>query len=135
MTWARLAVFGASVLAAASVGSIVDVAMAAALSTAGFTVGCLFYLPKVLPVSATRILLEFFRIFITALVMFATVRVLHSHEIQSHFVTLPIDVATGAAVFSVILYLSWIAAGRPDGPEKRLVSILSDKLRIRAKRP
>lgn len=130
INWARLTVFGSSLLVAASVGTVLDIAMTAALSTAAFTVACLLYLPKVLPVSATRILLEFFRVFFCALVMFAAVKTLHSEVIQSHFVTLMIDAATGAAVFSITLGLTWIAAGRPDGPEKRVFDILSSKMHM-----
>ncbi len=134
ITWARLAVFGSSLLVAASVGGVVDIAMAAALSTAAFTVGCLLYLPKVLPVSAGRILLQVFQLFLTGLVMFATVKFLHSTTIQTHVVTLAIDVATGAVVFGAILWASWVAAGRPDGPEKRLVRLGFDVLRTLVRR-
>lgn len=135
ITWARLLVFAASVLTAAMLGNVVDIAMATALSTAAFTVGCLFYLPKALPVPVTRLLLEIFRVFLTALVMFAAVRTLHSQTIPSHLTTLAIDVVTGASVFTVILGLSWIAAGRPDGPEKRVIKLISDRLGRRFGRP
>ncbi|MBK7674434.1 MAG: lipopolysaccharide biosynthesis protein [Candidatus Accumulibacter sp.] len=128
ISWLRLGVFGSSILVAAWAGTVVDVAIAGTLSTAAFTVGCLLYLPKVLPVSATRILRDFVRILLTALAMFAVVKALHSHEIESHFVTLFIDVATGAAVFSLILYVSWIAEGRPDGPENRIINLVSGTL-------
>lgn len=127
INWLRLAVFGSSVLLAAHFGGVVDIAMAAALSTAAFTVACLFYLPTALPVSVARVIAEIFRVFLTAVVMFIAVKLLHSYEIQSRFVTLMIDAATGAAVFGVILYVSWIAAGRPDGPEKRLASLLAGR--------
>ena len=134
IAWARLALFGASVVIAASVGTIIDIAMAAALSTAVFTLACLFYLPKVLPISVTRILVEIFRVFVAALTMFVAVRALHNDGIGSHLITLAIDVATGAMIFLAILYASWQAAGRPNGPEKHVVELLSGKLRSLTRR-
>jgi len=134
ITWARLILFGGSVLLAASIGTVVDIAMAATLSTAAIVVACVFYLPTALPVSGWRILLQLLRLFLTSLLMYVAVRYLHSTEIGPHWVTLIIDSATGAAIFSSILYLSWIAAGRPDGPEKRLLQLASDRLRRLTKR-
>jgi hypothetical protein len=103
--------------------------MAGALAMAAFTLASVFVLPRVLAVSAGRILMEILRVFLTAVVMFLSVRLLHSYEIQWRLVTLMIDAATGAVVFGTVLYLSWLAAGRPDGPERRLVDLASRKLR------
>jgi lipopolysaccharide exporter len=129
INWLRLVVFGSSLLIAASVGTVVNIAMTAALSTATVTVACLLYLPKVLLVSGTRILWEFFRLLLTAVAMFAVVKALHSNVIESHFLTLMLDVATGATFFSLVLYLSWIAAGRPNGAEQRMVGLVSNTIK------
>lgn len=128
ITLARLVVFASSVLAAASLGTVVDIAMAAALSTGAFTMACLFYLPRALPVSAWRIVREMVRLFFAALVMLFVVRALHADSIQSHLATLVIDVLTGGVVFTAIVLLTWVATGRPDGPEKRVLAYLSTKL-------
>jgi hypothetical protein len=127
--WAKLAVFSSSVLLAAQSGDVMNVAIAAALSTAGFTVGFMFYLPRMLSVSAARILLEMCPMFLAGLVMFLFVKLMHPYEIQSHFVTLIIDASIGAAVFISLLGFSWMAAGRPDGPEKRILGLVSRYLR------
>lgn len=127
ITLARLVVFASSVIAAAKFGTVVDIAMAAALSTGVFTMACLFYLPRALPVSVWRIVQDVVRVFFAALVMFFVVRALHADSIQSHLVTLAIDVFTGGVVFTVIVVLTWAATGRPDGPEKRVLAYLSAK--------
>jgi lipopolysaccharide exporter len=132
--WTRLIVFGSSVLVAAHFGDVVDIAMATALSTAAITIACACYLPAVLPVSAARILAEIFRVLIAGLVMFGTVKLLHRHDIPSHFVTLAIDAVTGTVVFVVLLYISWIASGRPRGPEQRVLGIVTTKLQAFASR-
>ena len=125
----KLAVIAASVLTAAHFGGVLEIAMAAALAMAAITLASVFILPRMLTVSAGRILMEIFRVFLTALVMFLAVRLLHSYEIKWRLVTLLIDTATGVVVFGTVLYLSWLAAGRPDGPERRLVDLASRKLR------
>lgn len=134
ITLLRLAVFGASTLLAAALGNVVDVAMAAALSTGCVIVACLFYLPKVLPVSAARLVLQVFELLLAALVMFGVVRLLHLPGIHPHFVTLTLDVVTGAVVFTAILWLYWLARGRPDGPEARLATRLIALMRTFAGR-
>lgn len=125
--WTRLALYAASVLVAAKFGGVIEIATATALSTAAITVGWLLYLPRVLPVSAARMLIEMARVLSGALIAFVAVRLLHATHIGSHALTLLIDLATGGAIFVAIIGLSWLAAGRPDGPESRLIGLLSRK--------
>lgn len=130
VNWLRLVVLTASVLAAAPLGGMVTIAAAATVSTALVTVGWLLYLPRVLPLlSARRILAELGRVFLTALLTFVAVRWLHSVRIESHWLTLLIDTATGVAIFGTLIGASWWAAGRPDGPEKRILALVQARLR------
>lgn len=130
VNWLRLAVLTASVLAAAQFGGMVMIAAAATVSTALVTVGWLLYLPRVLPLlSAGRILAELGRVFLTALLTFIAVRWLHSMRIEAHWLTLLIDTATGLAIFGALMGASWWAAGRPDGPEKRIVALVQARMR------
>jgi lipopolysaccharide exporter len=132
VSWAKLTVFGASVLVAAQTGDPVNIAMAAALSIAAFTIGYVFYLPRLIPVSATRVLMEILRVLLAGLVMFGVVRLVHSGSGLSHFINLLLEVSVGAAVFVSILYVAWLGAGKPDGPERRVLQLLSTALRKRA---
>ena len=125
INWTKLAIFLASVLAAAQSNSTMNIAIAATLSTAVVTVGCIFYLPRALPVSAPRILLEMFPIFLASVAMFLVVRLFHLDTLHIPFITLSIDALVGAAVFVSILAICWVAAGQPDGLERRAIQLLS----------
>jgi lipopolysaccharide exporter len=130
VNWLRLAVLTASVLAAAPFGGMVAIAAAATVSTALVTVGWLLYLPRVLPLlRAGRILAELGRVFLIALLTFVAVRWLHATHIESRWLTLVIDTATGSAIFATLSAARWLAAGRPDGPEKRMLDLIRNKLR------
>jgi O-antigen/teichoic acid export membrane protein len=126
--WVRLAIFTAAVIVAAHLGTVVDIAMAAALSTAIVTLAWLIYLPRVVPVPASRILVESARVLIAAGAALAAVRLLHDPAMSLRPLRLLMDLSVGASVFLALIALSWLAAGRPDGPERRLVGLLSRKL-------
>jgi lipopolysaccharide exporter len=130
ITWSRLLLFAASVVVAARFGGVQGVAVATALATAGLTLACMLYLPRVLKVSTGRILLEMFSVFGAGLLMFVVVRLLHSDRIASPAVTLAIDALTGAIVFAAALSVSWVLAGRPDGLEKRIWGMMSNRVRL-----
>jgi O-antigen/teichoic acid export membrane protein len=126
--WMRLGIFTAAVVAAAYVGGAVEIAMAAAASTAAITLGWLLYQPRVVPVRAGRMLMETARILAAAAVAFAAVRFLHDPDVGPRPLRLLMDLTVGGAVFVALVGLSWLAAGRPDGPERRFIGLLSRKL-------
>lgn len=130
ITWARLAVFAGSLALTIKLGGgVVDLAMVAAMSTAAVMVACLFYLPRVLDVSAPGMLLEVGRVFIIGLVMFAVVRALHWSHAPFRLVSLLMDSLVGAAVYLTLIGLTWRLAGQPDGPERRVVDLVRRRLR------
>lgn len=127
----KLAVFGSSLLVAAQTGDTVSIAMAAALSMGAVTLGFAFYIPRLLPVSSGRILREILPILGIALAMFFTVRQLGPTEVDSRLANLLIDMSIGATVFMALLFVSWLTSGCPDGPESRIVRMLSALLKRR----
>lgn len=128
INWLRLVVFGSSLLIAASVGTVGKHRNDSRTVDGNRHRG----VPFVPSESAARIrnadLVGFFRLLLTA-GTFAVVKALHSNVIESHFLTLMLDVATGATFFSLVLYLSWIAAGRPNGAEQRMVGLVSNTIK------
>lgn len=129
ITWARLAVFSGSLVVTMQLGGdVVDLAMVAALSTAAVMIACLFYLPRVLDVSALGMLLEIGRVFAIGLVMFIVIRALHWSHAPFRLLSLLLDSAVGAAVYVTLVGLTWHLAGRPDGPERRIVDLMRRRL-------
>src|SRR5690606_34881115 len=74
INWIKLAVFGTIVLLAAQTGDVVKIAMAAAFSMGGITVGFAFYLPRILPVSTMQILRQILPALAISAAMFLVVR-------------------------------------------------------------
>ena len=135
INWAKLVIFVISILLAARTGNPVNIAMAAALSTAAVTLACAFYLPRVLPVSTGRLVLDMLTILLAAVAMLLVVKLFHPTEIRGPFLTLLIDASIGGVVFMTIVGVAWIAAGRPDGLEGRLVRMIRSQIRIYGRRP
>lgn len=130
ITWARLAVFAGSLALTIKLGGgVVDLAMVAAMSTAAVMVASLFYLPRVLDVSALGMLLEVGRVFSIGLVMFVVVRALHWSHAPFRLLSLLLDSLVAAAVYLTLIGLTWRLAGRPDGPERRVVDLVRRRLR------
>ncbi len=131
ITWARLAVFSISIaLTMYFGGDVADLAIAAAASTAAVMVACLFYLPRVLDVNALRLLLEVGRVFTIGLVMFTVIRALHWSDAPSRLLSLFMDSVVGVVVYVSLIGLTWHLAGRPDGPERRIMNLARRHLRL-----
>ena len=135
INWAKLAIFGISVLLAARTGDPANIAMASALSTAAITLGCAFYLPRVLPVSTGRLILDMLTILLAGVAMLLVVKLFHSSEMGGPFLSLLIDASIGAVVFVAIVGIAWIAAGRPDGLESRLMRLIRSQIGAGDRRP
>jgi O-antigen/teichoic acid export membrane protein len=130
ITWARLAVFSISIaLTMYFGGDVADLAIAAAASTAAVMVACLFYLPRVLDVNALRLLLEVGRVFTIGLVMFTVIRALHWSDAPIRLLSLFMDSVVGVVVYVSLIGLTWHLAGRPDGPERRIMNLARRHLR------
>ena len=132
ISWAKFCVFASSILVAAQTGDVENIAMAAALSIGAFTVGYVFYMPRLLPVGGTRMFLEILRIFAAGVAMFLIVRLTHYDAAPSHAISLLLDAGVGSVVFLSIVYLFWLNSGKPDGPERRVLQLLASALRKRA---
>ena len=130
ITWARLAVFSASLALTIKLGGgVVDLALAAAISTAAVMFASLFYLPRVLDVSALGMLLEVGRVMAIGLVMFVVIRTLHWSHAPFRLLSLVLDSLVGAAVYLSLVMLTWRLTGRPDGPEQRAIDLVRRRLR------
>jgi O-antigen/teichoic acid export membrane protein len=124
INWVKLAALGGALLVASRSGDIVVIAMVGTVTLGIVTLACVLYLPKILPISASKILQEILWSFVIGLIMFVTVRALHLEQVKWHAVRLLIDAAVGATVFVTLLGIQWNFSGRPDGPEKRLLSLI-----------
>jgi hypothetical protein len=109
---------------------VADLAMIAAVSTAVVMVACLFYLPRVLDVNALRLLLEVGRVFTIGLVMFIVIRALHWSDAPFRLLSLLLDSLVGVVTYMTLIGLTWHLAGRPDGPERRIMDLVRRRLRV-----
>jgi hypothetical protein len=125
ITWARLALLsGALLLIMKLGGGVRELAMVAALATAITTVGCVLYLPRVLDVSAFRLLAELGRAFGIGAIMFLGVRACHWSGAPFRLVSLTLDSLLAALIYVSLVMVTWHYAGRPDGPEKRALQLV-----------
>lgn len=131
ITWARLAVFSTSLaLTMHFGGGVAELAKVAAASTAVVMVACLLYLPRVLEVVALRLFLEVGRVFTIGLVMFVVIRALHWSDAPLRLLSLVLDSLAGIVVYVTLIGLTWHLAGRPDGPERRIMDLVRRRLQL-----
>jgi len=134
MNLIKLMALGGVLLVAARSGDIVTIAIAGTVVLGVITLACALYLPRILPISAVRLLREVLSNFFIGLIMFIVVRSLHLEQIEWRVVRLLMDVGVGATVFVTLLGMEWNLAGRPDGPEKRILNLIGIFLRRLAPR-
>ncbi len=125
----KLAVLGCVLILASKAGDILTIAVVGTVTLGLVTVACTLYLPKVLPISAGRLLRELVSIFLFGWIMFITVKALHMEHLEWRAVRLLMDVMVGATVFVALLGMEWNLSGRPDGPERRVLGIIEVLLR------
>lgn len=135
LTWIRLVFFGSCIVIAGALGDLVDIAMTAAAASGFFMFVCIGFMPKEVPLSKSRMLMEALRPFAMGTVMFFVVKALHMDGVDIRFVTLGADVLVGAAVFVSLTFVTWALFGKSDGPELRLLGFLSARYRAFAGRP
>jgi lipopolysaccharide exporter len=129
LTWLRLIAFSAAVALAGYYGEAIDVARAALASTALLTLGCMLLMPRILPLSVGDLLRPLVRTVVVAAAMYGAVVLLHPAWLPLRAVRLAVDAAVGGAVFSGLTAALWVARGKPDGIEKKLVELAGKRLR------
>ena len=66
--------------------------------------------------------------------MYAAVKALHLHGVDDPFLTLPLDVAVGAATYASAMLCLWWLSGRPEGAESDLFERLGEAVGRRLRR-
>jgi O-antigen/teichoic acid export membrane protein len=130
LTWLRLIVFSASLVLAGTYGQVLDIAKAAALSTALLMLGCLMLMPRILPqLSVWALLRSLLGALTAATLMYWAVDLLHMQAIPFRIVRLAMDVTVGATVFSSLTLVLWVARGKPDGIESKVIELVAGRVR------
>lgn len=125
LQWSRLLVFSAAVYWASRSGDIVEVARAATLATGVMLLVALVFVARVLEVPMLRVLGSSGASLLAAAAAAWAARHLHVDGLALPPVTLALDGAVFAAVLVPALALIWWIEGRPDGPERRIVSLFA----------
>jgi O-antigen/teichoic acid export membrane protein len=122
----KLAILAAVLFVAAHHGDLVTIAIAVTVAQVVITVGCVLYLPRIIPISFASLATEIVWNLLIGLIMFAAISALHMDQIEWRIARLLIHAAIGCVIFTTLLGLRWVLAGRPDGPEKRIWGLISN---------
>jgi O-antigen/teichoic acid export membrane protein len=128
-SWARVAVLLPTLAVAAHVGGIALVAPAFLVAVVLLVPVFAYNLMAVVPVTLGALLRVIWRPVLAAAVMAWGVAALSTAlKDQSAALRLALEVPAGAAVFSIVLYSLWCAAGRPEGAERAGARFLIDRI-------
>jgi hypothetical protein len=83
-----------------------------------------FSLRYAIPVTMREVALALWRPVVAAAVMALAVRFVHPEAVPP-IVRLGLDVAVGAAVFIAVQLGVWWSSGKPQGPERAILGLLS----------
>lgn len=128
LNWLRLIVFGSSVALAGHFGGVQEVARAATISTALFTLVPVYAVGGVLSLPAAKLFSAIGRPMSIGVAMFLVVRWFHIDHLETPLLTLGLDVLVGAAVFLGLTFASWSLLGHPSGPETRVIEYLRQRI-------
>jgi len=92
-------------------------------------VGAVFLLvTRILPLGFAGLVAAVIRPVLAGAVMFAIIKVMDTQDLGAPIVALTIKVIAGAAIYGLTLIALWFVSGRPDGPERTVLAIVTRKL-------
>lgn len=131
LNWFRLAVFAGAAAWASQHTGVVGIAMAAALATGAMVLPAAMYTMHKLGAPVLSTLADIVKYLVAGCIMYAAIRAAHADGLPFRALSIAWDVAVGTVVMSSLVYAFWVASGRPDGPERRIL----DRLAAIGRRP
>ncbi len=128
LTWGHLIVLSAVFVIVMGARDITQIAMVRALIGTLY-VGAVFLLvTRILPLGFAGLVAAVIRPVLAGAVMFAIIKVMDTQDLGAPIVALTIKVIAGAAIYGLTLIALWFVSGRPDGPERTVLAIVTRKL-------
>jgi len=115
--------------ASARIAGIDVVPIARCCVMAGVLAGTFLWLGKLGWMSVAALLEVLFRPAAASVAMVTAVRLVHQGPAIGRLGSLMLDIGTGGATYLSVLAALWLLSGRPDGPERDLLSLVPDRLR------
>jgi PST family polysaccharide transporter len=125
LMWMRIAIMIPAVVAAGTLWGVEAIAAAAAGSALVNLVISFFYAARALPVSTTQLIGSLWRPTAASGAMVFGIDLLHMDQLGLPLITLALDVAAGAIIYSFCLLLLWRVSGKPPGLEKGIMDSIS----------
>ena len=128
LTWGHLIVLGAMFLVVMGAHDITRIAMVRALIGTLYIGPVFFLVTRIVPVGFAGLVGAVIRPALAGATMFFVVRTVESAFLGSPFLALAVKVAVGAGVYGLSLLVLWFISGRPDGPERTVLTMVRQKL-------
>lgn len=132
LNWLRLVLFSGATYWASGHGGVVEIAKAAAASTAIMAIPSAIYVMHKLGASSIVALFDMTKYLCAGVATYFTIGLLHLGGIGFRPITLASDIVVGACVMTALVYGFWALDGKPSGPESRVLDMINSRLRRRS---
>ncbi len=123
--WIRLSVLAPLLYFAGQQWGVQAIAVTQTVVTGLFLPVMVYLVSRSCRIPAVELFGALLRPFVAAVVMAIVVRIVHADVPEFPALALSFDVLVGGAVFTAATLALWLAAGRPEGPERTIISSLA----------